>query len=637
MIEKAYSWYRDKRRKLLEFRLAIQQQDMKQRKVASKQSARNQSALPSSIQSQLHLDIGQTTTSSRQPSALSTHSTQDTSSRNTSSQPFIPNFDYEEDDTFSTIQSEKPKRDKNNVGHSLDPRVISFDVLSKPSKDPKVPFYASEEKKRKANINHKLKQYCRRNLAKSYDERMNGTYDDKETTISEEKTPSTRETSRLDTQRSHTSAKVIAPPIQTQRDLFSMYSEDVRGTGSVENIMKSWTMFRAREAEEKIEEMEFRDAVHSWRVNRGRIEEEIQRRLESQTFSSQTGTVVHKIKNYKLPTLIKRENILDESSDEEDERRPKSASSDASSKKGAQPPSKISKTTRIEELETSSSLSDVNTSYLTPYSAEDAFHAKQAGDELATTSNSNQGPSVQNPKGFQTPKIVDFASQAPFSNFFVNEFVEVPHPRPATSGQLYGRGKTVRTLSDKTVTRESTGNVRPLTSSTTREAGETSKYKVISHNVFDLFTKQQSEKNNPKKKRAPSSPGRTGKADPKKTSTPNKKDGAVPKTEVKPAEKVEVEPIGGPPTLQKNMAMDQCDKIKILLSKEGVFIPSSTLRRAIITPEDRPIEECLKSLPKSSSTVVYVDVIEQPKKKREKKKGRKTASRGSSGKGTRKT
>ena len=52
--------------------------------------------------------------------------------------------------------------------------------------------------------------------------------------------------------------------------------------------------------------------------------------------------------------------------------------------------------------------------------------------------------------------------------------------------------------------------------------------------------------------------------------------------------------------------------------------------RAIVKPEDKSLDECLKSLPKSSSTVVYEDVVEPVKKKKEKKKKGLRASRGSS-------
>ena len=693
MIEKAYSWYRDKRRKLLEFRLAVQQQDMikqqRNTKSSQKHSARGGAPPVSSLalnniqnpsQQQQTMDPSVTNTTSQRNSttpvppnsARDLPSSQISSRYSSSHHLFIPSYEEngtsEQQENLLKYVEKSTKRDKQNAGHPLDPRVISFDVLSKPSNDPKVPFYASEEKKRKAVINHKLKQYCKRNLAKSYDERMSGTYlasvntKDGTQSVTDEKTQSARagESSKstlIDTHRSQVSSKVLlgaslnlAPSqLQNTKDVFSMYANDIKGTGSVEHIMQNWAIYRAKEAEEHIEELEFRDAVHSWRINRARIEEEIQRRLESQWYSSQTGSVVHKIRDYKLPTLIKRDNLLDDSSDEEDEKRPRSAASEASRKSVTSRTSRASKiedeeTVSIAEAETVSR--DDSSTFLSPYSTNPGF-LKQ-GDiserflspsevtttqpQVATTSSAQP---LLPPKGFTTPKTVDLTSSSPMTPYFVNEFVQVPRSRPATSGISSARnvGTISSTLSRPATSGHSTRGHNSLLDTA-------SQYKVISHNVFELYSKQQQEKNNQKKKRAPSEgkkqapPAKSGKTSETKKKGSSTSDSNQPSSPDHASQQEQAEePLGGPPTLQKNIAMDQCEKIKILLSKEGVFIPSSTLRRAIIIPEDRPLEECLKALPKSSSTVVYEDVVEPVKKKKESKK-KKKGRRASSAKGS---
>ncbi|KAG2383029.1 hypothetical protein C9374_004996 [Naegleria lovaniensis] len=680
MIEKAYSWYRDKRRKLLEFRLAVQQQDMikqqRNSKSSQKHSARGGAPPVSSLP--LH-NLQNASQQAAEPSATTATATSQRNSTVPTDQPlpssqassryssshhlFIPSYEEngtnEQQENLLKYVDKSTKRDKQNAGHPLDPRVISFDVLSKPSNDPKVPFYASEEKKRKAVINHKLKQYCKRNLAKSYDERMSGTYLTSVNTnqsVTDEKTQSARagESSKstlIDTHRSQVSSKVLlgaslnlaSSQLQNTKDVFSMYADEIKGTGSVEHIMQNWAMYRAKEAEEQIEELEFRDAVHSWRINRARIEEEIQRRLESQWYSSQTGSVVHKIRDYKLPTLIKRDNLLEDSSDEEDERRPRSAASEASRKSVM---SRASRASRIEDDETESIADselmnrEESSTFLSPYSTNPCF-LKQSDispdvseapsqQQHASTTTTQPIPPLP-PKGFTTPKTVDLTSSSPMTPYFVNEFVQIPRSRPATSS--ISSARNIGPISSATTL------ARPATSGHATRGhnslcDSTSQHKVISHNVFELYAKQQQEKNNQKKKRAPSEgkkqapPAKSGKTTADTKKKPDASIQASSPDQTSKQEQVE-EPLGGPPTLQKNIAMDQCEKIKILLSKEGVFIPSSTLRRAIIIPEDRPLEECLKALPKSSSTVVYEDVVEPVKKKKEskkKKKGRRVSS-----------
>eukprot|EP01012_Entosiphon_sulcatum_P041716 TRINITY_DN555_c0_g1_i1.p1 TRINITY_DN555_c0_g1~~TRINITY_DN555_c0_g1_i1.p1 ORF type:complete len:733 (-),score=134.46 TRINITY_DN555_c0_g1_i1:153-2351(-) len=64
---------------------------------------------------------------------------------------------------------------------------------------------------------------------------------------------------------------------------------------SLAAVNRLWVARRAEEAEEKLEEMEFRDTISLWSFNQARIEEEINRRQESAQMSSQTGKTCHKI------------------------------------------------------------------------------------------------------------------------------------------------------------------------------------------------------------------------------------------------------------------------------------------------------------------------------------------------------
>lgn len=164
---------------------------------------------------------------------------------------------------------------------------------------------SNEEKKRRVFIKNKLKQFSTRNLAKT-----NATRKVSEPppvveepkkegfTIREawqEKQPASE--IAFDT---HVSVRSERPAhIQAAKEVatqpYKHYQKPT--TAKEQQVMQHWLYHRAQEAEEELEENEFRDTVTMWSYNRARIEEEIHRRQESFRFSSQTGVRIHKLRS----------------------------------------------------------------------------------------------------------------------------------------------------------------------------------------------------------------------------------------------------------------------------------------------------------------------------------------------------
>ncbi|KAL9649573.1 hypothetical protein ABK040_003251 [Willaertia magna] len=596
MVEKTYQWYRDKRRKLLEFRLS--------------QTVNNGN------------------TSENSNNANENNQTNSSTEYAIMEEQKIPNS------RATSSLSQRSDLSNNNVGHRLDPRVITFDVLSVPSNDPTTPFYASDEKKRKAFINHKLKQYCRRNLSKSYDNRKNGVYLNKEIEIKnfDVATSSISSGSTNASSNSGRTSQLSSLLFKKPKDLIAFYGEEEKKVGNYDNAMKHWLNHRAKEAEEKIEDLEFKDAILAWRINRSRIEEEMQRRQESQTFASQTGIRVHKVKNYKLPTIMKRQNLLDDSSEDEEMKieaksKLRFNSSEVSLKSPSRTGSSLSKPIKNqkpipeEESDSGESFVEPENVFLSPYNndlLEETFAAKKERERL-------EEEMVREPdassKGFVTPTS-SIKPNVPLSTakFFVTELNSTPRytfSRPSTSVNTpvtvdNTRPKTTNNLLTKsnqsmdTYSRSSIMNGK-LTSASL----SSSNHKVVSHNVFELYQKQQAEKKNEqKRKKPPQKKGNTNSRS-KPTNRPSSARSTASNTQ-KPnnVPSKEEGQLGFPPSIRRNIEMEQCEKLKVLLSKEEVIVPASVIQKVMITPEDLPIDECIKALPTKGSRILYQDIVE---------------------------
>jgi hypothetical protein len=79
------------------------------------------------------------------------------------------------------------------------------------------------------------------------------------------------------------------------------------------------------------------------------------------------------------------------------------------------------------------------------------------------------------------------------------------------------------------------------------------------------------------------------------------------------------------PSLLHNEQMDECERIKLALSKKHINIPAGVLERSIVIPEDLPFSLCCASLPTPSSGF-FEDISLQPAKKNRAKSSRSSRS-----------
>jgi hypothetical protein len=325
MIEKVYNWYRNKRKILLDYRLRVMHPKNRTGNTPRTVNTNNVNLEPLKVETT----------------------------------PIENDENIPDDDSILTPKSANSVPSlfiKNAFDFKPDPRVLSYDILSDAANNPDVPFYASDEKKRKAFITNKLKQYSHRNIAKTQKRNplamsqptlpsQNGTVPP--TAVA---TPSSTTSSRV------SSAKISAPSsrrgsagsttpgrsntARTSRTTKNTSSGSAKSDAREQNVNKHWLAHRALEAEENLEQIEFKDAVTMWSFNRARIEEEINRRHESMTYASQTGRNGHKIVRHSdlqkemeerkkkaesdanNSKTVKKNNFLDSSDDDTEEEEP---------------------------------------------------------------------------------------------------------------------------------------------------------------------------------------------------------------------------------------------------------------------------------------------------------------------------
>uniref|UniRef100_A0A7S1NJG1 Uncharacterized protein n=1 Tax=Eutreptiella gymnastica TaxID=73025 RepID=A0A7S1NJG1_9EUGL len=156
-------------------------------------------------------------------------------------------------------------------------------------------------------IGKKLKMYKKRNLQKSHDCRGRVTPPDapKKETMAPHPPPKVIYRGDRDKQMETLQQQPVGinstflPSSSHQCCYPYPYQGSVKYTEEFDQALRSvhkiWMARRVQEAEEKLDMMAFKDTLSLWSFNQSRIEEEINRRAEAATMSSQTGKTCHTI------------------------------------------------------------------------------------------------------------------------------------------------------------------------------------------------------------------------------------------------------------------------------------------------------------------------------------------------------
>lgn len=596
LIEKVYSWYRDKRKLLLDYRLKLRRQ--KQNVEPPQQS---------SLSDTLRVK------------KLVQHDEEDAIK--------LEDLDQRENSSLPKIKSPSPKKfDSVKEGKRIE---NNMDMLPP---QPQLPQFVNQEKKKELFISNKLKQYSRRNLASSHSSRMQrkkpGTAQPKaqqqqqqrdQSTIPDQNRPSTTNT---------TSSEGLA----TQPKLMT-YKKDFEF--SEMGVYNHWLHHRAREAQEDLEEADFQDTITTWASNRARIEEEIHRRQEASRYSSQTGVTVHKIlrkpdhqqeseQHRKRIEELRRnaDTFLDSDSDFSDDDRDQPNRGPLDSPEDEEETSDaddVQPSTSEEEDEFYESNEPV---FLSPYN-----NMHSVTHQFRPPSPLNPDTDIMNEEerkaansGFVRPMTTG-ASTLP-RNPIINYHREVEKPQPAEDGAEPSkqplRPKTVNILD------------RNRKSSSTH-VHYTNPEKEHFHSVLDregLVEEPKSKKKGKgKKKGAKKGAKKAGGKKTKGKKGADKK--AAPAEDEKSKEPVPPPP--RPPSLLRSAQLDECERVKLSLSKSGWNVPSSVIQQSILIPEDLSHQECRSNLPSSAFLrleCVMADEEKDKKKKKGKKSGKKKKKKG---------
>lgn len=691
VIEKVYSWYREKRKLLLDYRLRKHRREAQQLK---RQSA-NVEAVNNVYDQAQHQEVhvSQTDDNSWESADNKEDDYEFITER-------IEPIRSDKKVTIEDLKDQVKKRlaseqdvlpdpqdyEQKQLSH-FDPRVRQFDVLSEAANDSSIPFYLSEDKKRKVFVNNKLKQYSRRNMAKSEAIRKN-------IAQSVTKGLSASPVSQLENPYDSTSIRKFRNTTQEKKKrLADLYTYSERSNEEKdEHIMKHWLSHRASDAEEQLEQIEFRDAVVSWSTNRARMEEEIHRRHESLMFSSQTGLRVHKIvrktdlevekERRLMNTSLKKRtlvNFLDSSSDEEEENESEKNFS-----------SKIQISQKQDQPKTPDLHENQQSIFLSPYNnlEEIGLEGEREAVDIPAL-NTLQDPEAFG-KGFLTPSTHVNIPTTSSQRFFLTE---LPSARGVPSNHrvaasLDSARLSIRTPASRSIKKTGDFNavIRPSSTSIVHRNTKASKViaplpppvtsrkdkdepklpepppitynitkpnfgkylsddKVIAHNVFEHYVSQVTKHNEnvvkamkstkkgavpaPPPKQKPSSRSVSPSSSRPSSSNRNLSRPAVPaqQQEIPKAEPqiMSFDDLGQPPSLLHSTQVDECERIKLCLAKKRINIPSSVLERSIIIPEDQPYQKCITSLPLPSVYLIDDVSLTTRKPKRPKSSSRNNA------------
>lgn len=517
----------------------------------------------------------------------------------------------------------------------------------------RLPLFVNRDQKKKLFITNKLKQYSRRNLMSSQHERMKAKQRLAEQAI--QKAPaelSNADKKTLERQRTWAQPvqrkrpATVAADVPGKRELLSqprLLTYNKPKSFSEMKIYKHWLRHRARDAQEKMEDMQFQDAVRTWSYNRARIEEEIQRRQESNRYSSQTGVALHKIvtldpaEGARQAAETKKvldklnENIgsfLDSDSDFSDEEDVREAKEDAGEDAGEDAEDEQEETAVEQIVEDVQEDKENIPIFLSPYSKGNIQKVKNPlktpDPPLPINEWMLEDEKNLLHRGFSRPQTVTQSSipRTPIIGYH-RQFIKpaegegAPASAPTSNiGTLQTEKGQDRPSTVSIFQRHARKKVNPFFLTESQHV-QTSKPEIVHfHSIYDREEFQPK----PAKKKKKKGKKKGAKPPPKKKGKKGKKGK---EKEVAPEKPVEPEkpPTPTPPSLLRSAQLDECDRIKVSLAKSGWKVPQSVIHRSILIPEDRSFEDCVKTLPKTNFMTFQCMIPEEKKKKTGKKKG----------------
>jgi hypothetical protein len=481
-----------------------------------------------------------------------------------------------------------------------------------------------EEQQRATNIVKKLQLYQKRNLKKSLQHRVQGY--SQQGTPEKGMTPSKSFTGGAPGDLSSVSGALSASPpspsvkvvyrdkdkpkradlspshspvlVHTLKDsVVHRHNSPPKGNPEfnekLASVQKIWVAKRAQEAEEKLDEMEFKDTISMWSYNQSRIEEEINRRKESYQMSSQTGKTCH--------TILRRPNTAPELN---------SLSSAGNSFIDLSMASVAS----VDKAKPDRGLAG------TPPLKKITFQDGE-GTGLLSTLDSGGGKGV--------------ISLSPYDNFNPktdNKSMRLLTPAPSSEiatpdqgnlssmkskGLVHTHPTALRSTSFLNSNLDVTANVNTIFAPSMLAGIGKLPAKANLDDDDDAAAAGSRPKGGDKKKQAAAAGGKD-KPKPGGKKGPAKKSGPINPfmlEQIFPVLTVEQEV----PSLMRMQQMQQVESIREAFAKYGMSVPTSIIEHGILTPEDRPYSECMTDLPAPE-----FGLVRDFTKKREKAKGGKS-------------
>lgn len=637
VIEKVYRWYRDKRKLLLDYKLRVFKKQQLERKSDTTAISGNDSQQEEQRkkQQQTHNedhhhhtrvksdDHHRSKDRSRPMMDVEDDEDDDAESKRGFSTSEVDNFNkFNNVASLEQLRSKLKERlrteqhpipDAIDYGQRkasyFDPRVERHDVLSSASNDPSIPFYFSDEKKRKVFVHQKLKQFSKRNMERTESVRKSildapppsssssplGT-----PSSTTPRTPlpfgttATKQSSFKTTQKQEKKKK---------KKLADVYAFVERSNKEKdESIDRTWLSHRAKETESHLEELEMNDAVSTWSHNRARMTEEIFRRHESSQFPAQTSI--------RMQQVIRNQDLIAERSERQGKQMARRK---------------------------------IVNNFLDSSSSEE--EEDEARDRRALTQRDSTSP---------VPQSTSTSSIRPSSTSATRKLKVSKPPTPPLSGKRSTVGSR-NTVVETTPIPDIPEITKPLFGHYLDNS------KVVMHNVYEHYAHQVAKHNEnvarsqkssrlgaappPQQTKAgvqrPTSPKSPATSRPPSRATGNmsSRNGTMgmaatantmltttattamsqqlqsqlaqdPKDPVRQP----LDEFGYPPSQLYNAQLDECDRIKLALSKKKIHVPARVLEKSIVIPEDKPFSMCKTYLPTPSSGLLD-DISTLPVKK----------------------
>eukprot|EP00906_Rhabdomonas_costata_P003270 RCo005003 len=405
---------------------------------------------------------------------------------------------------------------------------------------------------------------------------------------------------------------------------------------TLHEVHKVWVQRRAQEAEEKLEEMEFKDTISMWSHNQARIEEECNRRQESYQMSSQTGKTCHKILRRPTPAASQeraaRPGVVEDI--------PALMLSPAS---GAEPPGVRQDGSNYPPSLSASMLSGSGMSGSLMGGSLSASVASYASSAVASAVSGKKAVSILDPS-MQRPHTVPAEaaggaaaltrprtlgpihhSLSPYDYLEgtrerSNMRLLLSEPPPSLKTPDQAPMKGLKHTHPNALRSTSLLNASMDVRSSLATIFAPSMYASVGRILKDGGDADDEEEEAGKKKKPAASADKKkkkGEAAPKKSFVRRGKPDPQTLELLLPVLSIEQEV----PSLHRMQQMSLVERVREACARTGLSVRTSAIEQGILTPEDRPYEECITNLPPPEFGLVR-DFTKKREKKGKAKKGK---------------